>query len=65
MAAYSKNFLIDCFMSKYLASTTICPDALARLETIAINYYDQVGRDKFRISASLDADAIRKYKLEL
>jgi hypothetical protein len=64
MAAYSKEFLIDCFMSRFLASQTIDPDSLANLEQIAIKHYDKVGRDKFRISASLDADAIRKFKLE-
>lgn len=51
-------------MSRFLASQTIDPDSLANLEQIAIKHYDKVGRDKFRISASLDADAIRKFKLE-
>jgi len=60
MAAYSKQFLIDAFLSRYLAHITI--EALVALEQSASDLYDRVGRDKFRDYASLSAEAIRDYK---
>jgi hypothetical protein len=62
MAGYNKEFLIDAFMSRYIACTLITVESLENLEKLAIDLYDRVGRDKFRIYASLDADAIKKYK---
>jgi len=60
MAAYSKEFLIDAFMSRYLAHISI--EKLEQLEQMAVDLYDRVGRDKFRDYASLSAEAIREYK---
>ena len=60
MAAYSKQFLIDAFLSRYLAYVTI--EVLVDLEQMAGDLYDRVGRDKFRDYASLSAEAIRDYK---
>lgn len=60
MAAYSKEFLIDAFMSRYVPHIDI--DALLDLEKSAENLYDRVGRDSFRTYACLDAEAIRDYK---
>jgi hypothetical protein len=60
MAAYSKQFLIDAFLSRYLAYVTI--EVLVDLEQMASDLYDRVGRDKFRDYASLSAEAIRDYK---
>ena len=60
MAAYSKQFLIDAFMSRYIAHISI--EALVDLEKSANNLYDRVGRDSFRTYACLDAEAIRHYK---
>ena len=62
MAGYTKEFLIDAFMSRYLALDDI--DRLVRLEEMASSFYDEVGKDTFRVYASLDADAIKKYKNE-
>ena len=62
MAGYNKEFLIDAFMSRYIACTLISVESLENLEKLAIDLYDRVGRDKFRTYASLDADAIKKYK---
>ena len=60
MAGYSKQFLIDAFMSRYVPHISI--EALVDLEKSAIDLYDRVGRDKFRDYASLSAEAIRDYK---
>jgi hypothetical protein len=62
MAGYSRDFLIDAFMSRYIKCTVITIEQLVRLEQMAGDLYDRVGRDSFRNYASLDADAIRVYK---
>lgn len=65
MAGYTKEFLIDAFMSRYVACQLISVESLEHLEKLAIDLYDRVGRDKFRTYASLDADAIKQYKATL
>jgi len=62
MSAYTREFLIDAFMSRYIACNLITIEQLEHLETITAELYDKVGRDKFRVYASLDADAIKIYK---
>jgi hypothetical protein len=62
MAGYNRDFLIDAFMSRYIKCTLISIETLVRLEQMAHDLYDRVGRDAFRVYASLDADAIRVYK---
>ena len=62
MAAYTKEFLVDAFMSRYIQCSMIGIDALVELEDMADRFYDEVGRDKFRVYCSLDADAIKIYK---
>ena len=62
MAGYTKEFLVDAFMSRYISLEDI--DQLVRLEELANTFYDKVGKDKFRIYASLDAEALRVYKNE-
>lgn len=65
MAGYSRQFLIDAFMSRYVKCTLISIESLVNLEQMAHDLYDRVGRDGFRTYASLDADAIRVYKNSL
>ena len=65
MAGYSKTFLIDAFMSRYIKSTLITIEELVRLEQMAHDLYDRVGRNSFRSYASLDANALRVYKNSL
>ena len=65
MAGYSKEFLIDAYMSRFIACSIIPIESLEKLEIQANKFYDEVGRDKFRVYASLDADAIKKYKATL
>ena len=62
MAGYSREFLIDAFLSRYIKCALISIEQLVRLEQMAGDLYDRVGRDSFRSYASLDADAIRVYK---
>ena len=65
MAGYTREFLIDAFMSRYVACQLISVESLEHLEKLATELYDRVGRDKFRTYASLDADAIKTYKATL
>lgn len=65
MAAYTKEFLVDAFMSRYIQCSVITIDALVELEAMANTFYDEVGRDKFRVYCSLDADALKIYKASL
>jgi len=60
MAGYSKQFLIDAFVSRYLQACSV--ETLENMEKMAVDLYDRVGRDKFREYASLSAEAIREYK---
>jgi hypothetical protein len=59
MAGYTKEFLISAFLSRFIALST---EKFEAQEALAEKFYDEVGRDKFRIYASLDADAIRTAK---
>ncbi len=65
MAGYTKEFLVGAYMSRFIECTAIDIEALDRLETQASNFYDEVGKDKFRVYATLDAEAIRTYKNQL
>ena len=65
MSAYTRDFLIAAFMSRYIACQIISIEKLEHLEKLAIDLYDKVGKDKFRTYASLDADAIKTYKATL
>lgn len=62
MAGYSRDFLISAFMSRYIKCSRITIEELVRLEQMACDLYDRVGRDSFRSYASLDATALRVYK---
>lgn len=65
MAGYSREFLISAFMSRYIQCSLITIEQLVKLEQMANDLYDRVGRDSFRSYASLDAEAIRVYKNSL
>lgn len=62
MAGYTKNFLIDAFMHRYIKSGVVAIEILCNMEENAIKLYDRVGKDKFREYASLDAQAIKEFK---
>lgn len=60
-AAYTRDFLIDAFLSRYYS---LSEEKFAELEIMANKFYDQVGKEKFRVYCSLDAEAIKKFRLE-
>ncbi len=62
MAGYTREFLIDAFMSRFTPYKNITIETLVNLETLANKLYDEKGRDGFRTYASLDAAAIKLYK---
>jgi hypothetical protein len=59
MAGYTKDFLVDAFLSRYI---DLPPARLDSLAEMANNFYDTAGRDKFRMYCVLDAEALRVYK---
>lgn len=61
---YDKEFLIAAYMSPFIKAMFIPIEVLCELEENANKLYDRVGKDEFRTYASLDAAAIKKYKLE-
>lgn len=60
MAGYTREFLIDAFMSRYFEAIPTEKEIILR--DLAEKHYDNVGKDKFREAASLDAEAIRRYR---
>lgn len=60
-AGYTRDFLIDAFLSRYYSLDT---EKFAEQEIMATKFYDQVGKEKFRYYCSLDAAALKKYKEE-
>lgn len=57
--AYTKEFLVSAFLSRY---ESLGEETLTKLSDMANKFYDKVGKDKFRVYASLDAEALREYK---
>lgn len=62
--SYTKEFLIDAFLWRYaeilLKYTKEHFDEFVKMIT---DFYDKVGKEQFRLSASLDSDAIKKFRL--
>lgn len=56
---YTRDFLINAFVSRYVS---LGQDKVVNLRKLAETSYDTLGKDKFRLAASLDAQAIREYK---
>lgn len=59
---YSRQFLINAFLSRYVEMPV---ETFMSLADMADKFFDEVGRDKFRVYCSLDAEAIRVYKNRL
>lgn len=59
--AYSKDFLVEVYASRFSSLGT---EVYEQMKLLGSKYYDHVGKDKFRINASVDAEAIREYKRE-
>jgi len=58
-AAYSKELLVNTYLHKY---RSLPPRTVEKLSLLANKLYDEVGRDKFRVYASVTPEAIREYK---
>ena len=65
MAGYTKEFLIDAYLSRFTNIPSIGIEQLLELEQIAHKTYDKYGKDKFREYSSLDAEYLRNYKASL
>jgi hypothetical protein len=59
MAGYTKEFLIDAAMYRFLDTPA---DRFERHFLMTEAQYDRDGKDAFRVSCGLDAAAIKKYK---
>jgi hypothetical protein len=56
---YTKDYLIGAYLDRYVDTCDV--DTLLQLEENANKLYDEVGKDKFRTYASLDAKRLREY----
>ena len=65
MAGYTKEFLVDAFLDRFVTCSLVSVDQMESMETMANRFYDEVGRDKFRVYASLDADTLKIYKTKI
>lgn len=60
-SGYTKEFLVEAIVSRYTSTFRTLEEEFTYRDMIE-SYYDRVGKDQFRVSASLDAAAIKKYK---
>ena len=58
---YTKEFLVEAFVSRYYGLSV---ETCLMLYEMVWKFYDTVTREQFRVYCSLDAEAIRKFKLE-
>ena len=65
MAGYTREFLIDAYLSRFVNLPSMTIERLLELEQVANNTYDKYGKDKFRDYSSVDAEYIRNYKANL
>lgn len=61
--SYDKDFLIEAFCSRYkeVLDNDSDEDRFNYMVMVA-DFYDKVGKDRFRVWASLDADALKVFK---
>ena len=59
---YTREFLLEAYASRF---EPLGLDACEDMYVLGKQFYDKVGRDKFRQYASLDAEALRVYKNKL
>jgi hypothetical protein len=57
---YTKEFLVNAFVSRYAEYQ----EDFDSYYNWVSDFYDKVGRDAFRVWCSLDAEALRKFKLD-
>jgi hypothetical protein len=59
MAGYTKEFLVNAFVSRY---EPLGLEAVEKQYALASRFYDTVTKETFRAYCSLDAEAIKTYK---
>lgn len=59
---YSKDFLLQAYAYRF---AELGEEVYNSLYEQASKFYDKVGKDSFRVYASLDADALKLFKQEL
>lgn len=60
--AYTKDDLVGAFLMRFIkAQPVITETQIENLEAMAENFYDQVGKDKFRLYATVDAKVMQEY----
>lgn len=62
MASYTKEFLIDAYMARFIHCSLITIEQLENLEKMANDLYDRVGKAEFRKYSSLDSNALKVFK---
>lgn len=62
MPGYTREFLLEAYASRF---EPLGLDAVEDMYQLGKEFYDKVGRDKFRVYASLNAEAVRLYKNKL
>lgn len=62
---YTKQYLIDVYLDRFIRCSLVKVDEMLALEKQANEFYDRVGREKFRTYATVTADAIREYEANL
>jgi len=61
--SYTKEFLMSAFLDRYQeVLRKDSTEEIMKYTKMCSDFYDKVGKDKFRVWASLDADAIKVYK---
>ena len=61
---YTKEFLIDAFLWRYASVLEKhSRESLDEFVKMVTDFYDKVGKDKFRVYASLDSEAVKKFRL--
>ena len=57
--AYTKDFLVEIYASRFLP---LGEEVYHKMKNLGSSFYDKVGKDKFRIYASVDAEAVKQFK---
>ena len=57
---YSKELLVNVFVNRFIEGNCTVEQVEA-MEVLANKFYDEVGRDKFRVYAQVTPEAIRNY----
>ena len=59
--AYTKDDLVGAFLMRFITCPLITIEQVEKLEQMANNFYDSVGRDKFRDYASVTPAVMKEY----